>query len=150
VKNETDRITPDEWLIRRVHIDQFRTGRDPHVSPKAFRPRVKGEQPDTDGISLFRLACLQDANAILEMIPDEEKRKKVGFVCVQVAELQKLGLTVDPTPIDAIRGHVSIRELNAAAMEASDKSEINGRMDKLAELASQDERILRDPKADPL
>ncbi len=148
MKKETDPIAPDEWLIRRVHRDQFRTGKDPYVSPKAFRPRVKGDQPDTDGISLFRLACLRDENDILEMISDEQKRKAIGFVRVQVAELSNLGLTVRRTPIEAIRGHVSIPEMDVDAMSDPDKrSQINERMDKLAKLTSQDDRILRDPKA---
>lgn len=149
MKQETDPITEDEWLIRRVHRDQFRIGKDPYVSPKAFRPRVEGDQPDTDGISLFRLACLRDENDILGMIPDQQKRKAIGFVRVQVAELTKLGLSVKRTPIDAIRGHVSVPELDADAMSDKTKqSQINGWMNKLAELASQDGRILRDPKAD--
>lgn len=93
--------------------------------------------------------CLHDENEILELIPDEEKRKKVGLVRVQVAEILQLGLTVKSTPIEAIRGHVSIPELDVAAMNASDKREVNERMDKLAELASHENCILRDPKDEP-
>lgn len=78
VKQESDPITPDEWLIRRVHLDQFRTGKDPYVSPKAFRPRVNGDQPDTDGISLFRLTCLRDEHDILEMIADEPNSFRIS------------------------------------------------------------------------
>ena len=58
LKDENDPITPDEWFLRRVHCDKFRTDKTPLISPNAFEPRIKGRDPDKDGISLFRCAVL--------------------------------------------------------------------------------------------
>jgi hypothetical protein len=58
MKHEFDPVTDDEWLLRRVHRQYFRNDPNLLISPSAFEPRVKGREPDVDGISLFRLACL--------------------------------------------------------------------------------------------
>lgn len=142
-------MTDDEWLIRRVHRDQFRVGVDPYVSPKAFRPQVKGYNPDHDGISLFRLACIQSTDDILRMVDDPQKKKAVGLVKVRVSELLAQGLTINQTPVEAVRGHVSIPEMDVKAMtDAKLKPKLYERMDELANIASRADRIIRDPKAE--
>jgi hypothetical protein len=60
MKSEHDPITDEEWLLRRVRKEQFRTEKTPIISPNAFEPRIKGQDPDTDGISLYRAQCLSD------------------------------------------------------------------------------------------
>lgn len=54
MKSEDDPITDDEWLLRRVRVEKFRTNKLPVVSPNAFEPRIRGRDPDGDGISLHR------------------------------------------------------------------------------------------------
>lgn len=67
MKSESDAITDDEWLLRRVHRDRFRIGKMPFISPGAFEPRLpeKCRDPDIDGISLYRESCLANPEACL-------------------------------------------------------------------------------------
>lgn len=141
MKSESDPITPDEWLLRRVHIHRFTPSRGCPISPNAFEPRYKGNDPDTDGISLYRQACLRSLEDLLQTI-DPEKRDNVGIVRLQVSDLWNLQLTVKPAPVAAVPGHVVIPELNAAAYRAS-KARYAGLKQRLAELASR--QIVRRP-----
>jgi hypothetical protein len=145
MKSETDPITDDEWLLRRVRVEKFRTDRVPAISPNAFEPRVKGRDPDTDGISLYRAACLADPAEVLANVAPE-RRHEYGIVRVPVALLKSLGLSVQSTPDDQIKGHVSIPELNAAAYDA-EKALFTPIKDKLAAEASKDDNIVRQPGA---
>ena len=80
-------------------------------------------------------------------ISDPKKRKANGVVKLQVSELKSLGLSVEFTPDDTIRGHVSIPELSADAF-VEERARCKDLMNKLAELASPEERIVVEP--DPL
>ena len=82
MKSESDPITDEEFLLRRVRIERFRYDRTPLVSPNAFEPRIVGRDPDTTGISLYREACLADPCDILATVP-EEKRADYGIVRVR-------------------------------------------------------------------
>lgn len=149
LKEETEPIADDEWLYRRVHTTRFRTAKTPFVSPGAFEPRTKGDHPDTDGISLFRAACLNEAGDILVLIEDPGKRIENGVVKVSVREFKSLGLSVVSTPRDNIFGHVSIPELSAGAYaEKSTRQKCKKWMTDLAELASPTDRIVLAP--DPM
>jgi hypothetical protein len=86
MKSETDPITDDEWLLRRVRIEKFRTDKVPLISPNAFEPRVKGRDPDTDGISLYRAACLADPSEVLATIAPE-RMHEYGIVRIPVSLL---------------------------------------------------------------
>lgn len=143
MKSETDPITPDEWLIRLVFRDRF-TARTPTVAASSFEPRVKGHEPDVNGLSLFRKDCLNDPADALEAMP-EEKRHLYGIVQVPVAVLTELGLSVTPDRIDELPGHVVIPELNSADY-AAEPSRFKVAKSRLAEVAS--EHILRRPPAD--
>jgi hypothetical protein len=55
-KHESEPIGDDEWLLRRVRRERFRPLQIPLIAPAAFEPRIKGRDPDVDGISLFREA----------------------------------------------------------------------------------------------
>lgn len=146
LKEETEPIADDEWLYRRVHTMGFRTAKTPFVSPSAFEPRVKGEAPDTDGISLFRADCLELPEDILALIDDVEKRKSNGIVRVSVSEVKKLGLSVSPTPVDTIPGHISLPELSATAFANKDtRPQCKLWMYGLAELVSPEDRIVFHP-----
>jgi hypothetical protein len=150
LKDESEPISDDEWLVRQVYIDRFREHEIPFISPTAFQPRHKGYAPDEDGISLFREACLDGHVEVLELIADLEKRKKIGLVRVRVSDLLALKLSVVATPIEQVRGHVSIPELSAEAWRDADglRKKCRAWMDQLAELASQPTGVVIDPTAD--
>jgi hypothetical protein len=143
MKSEGDPITDDEWLLRRVRVEKFRTDKVPILSPNAFEPRVKGRDPDTDGISLYRAACLSDPSEVLATVAPE-RRHEYGVVRVAVSFLKSLGLSVRSTPDEPIKGHITIPELNAAAYEVA-KASFTPVKEKLAVEASKDENIVRHP-----
>ena len=145
-KFETEPISDDEWLFRRVHTSRFRTNKTPYVSPGAFEPRVKGNDPDDDGISLFRSDCLETAEEILAQIHDAEKRNANGIVKLLVSEVKAIGLTVIATPREGIRGHVSIPEMSSQAFSHKDsRLRCEEWMYRLAEFASPEDRIVVPP-----
>lgn len=91
MKAETDPITEDEWLLRRVHFDQFEVNGN-GILKNAFRPRISGRDPDTNGISLFREACLSHPGEILSHLP-EERRGLSGIVRIPFSLINGMGLT---------------------------------------------------------
>jgi hypothetical protein len=143
MKAETDPITDDEFLLRRVRIERFRTDQVPIISPNAFEPRTQGRDPDTDGISFYRAACLNDPD---EILPGDPQRRRVnGIVRLSVSFLKSLNLSV-VSKLDArVKGHVVIPELNAQDYQAN-KARFKPIMLKLAEEASKDENIVRWPQ----
>jgi hypothetical protein len=113
------------------------TARIPVISPNAFEPR----KAETEGISLFRRACLTDpADALLAIA--EDKRPRYAVVAIPVALLTALGLSVRPAPIPAVPGHVLVPEVNITDY-AADKARFTPIKLRLAEAASAN--ILRRP-----
>jgi hypothetical protein len=145
MKAETDPIADDEWLLRRVRIEQFRTNKVPIISPNAFEPRIKGRDPDTDGIRFYRAACLEDPSEVLATI-DPKRWHEYGIVRISVSLLKSLQLSVRSKPDDRIRGHVVVPELNSVDYE-SDKSRFTWIKARLADHASEDENIVKQPTA---
>jgi hypothetical protein len=136
MKAETDLITQDEWLIRLVWEDRVTT-RVPIISPNSFEPRKN----ETDGISFYRRACLNDpADALTPFA--EDKRPRYAIVQIPVSILATLGLSVHSAPIAAIPGHVVVPEINITAYMA-DKARFTPIKLRLAEVAS--ENIIRRP-----
>jgi hypothetical protein len=135
MKPETDPIDDDEWLLRRVRVERFRTDDVPMISPNAFEPRVRGRDRDDDGISLFREACLSEPVQVLSTI-EVGKRSQYGIVKVQVRNLREMSLSVQSKPDLGIPGHVVIRELNADEYQ-QDRARMTPIKLRLAELASQ-------------
>ncbi len=118
MKAETEPITPDEWLLRIVWHERFRSAKVPLVSPAAFEPRgPTTRHPDHTGISLYRLACLaRPADVLANLTAD--KRPLNGVVGVQLLDLIAPGLTavIETELIGAnggqpIPGHVIVPEL---------------------------------------
>jgi len=134
-KAETDPITDDEFLLRRIRRERLRPDQTPIISFKAFEPRTKGREPDVDGISMFRLACLANPGAIVGDATDN------GVVQIPASELRRLGLTINSSPVPSIPGHVVIRELNAAEWLNS-KNRLKMIAEELAVVASQPSNIL--------
>jgi hypothetical protein len=151
-KRESDPISEDELLVRRVWVERFRSDKVPFVSPSAFEPRTTGSSPDVDGISLYRLDCLESVWDALRTISDEIKRQQTGVVSIQVLEvrsIRSMQLTVaesyeDELKPDRIAGHVVIPELNSLEYSAK-KSVIKQAMLDLATYASASDRIMVKP-----
>ncbi|HXG08676.1 MAG TPA: hypothetical protein VNK04_02710 [Gemmataceae bacterium] len=143
MKAETDPITDDEFLLRRVRIERFRTDQIPIISPNAFEPRIQGRDPDTDGISFYRAACLNEPDEILALL-DPQRWRENGIVRLSVSFLKSLNLSVVSKPDARVNGHVVIPELNSRDYQA-DKARFKPIMLKLAEEASKDENIVRRP-----
>ena len=147
MKPETDPITDDEWLLRRVRTEKFRTDQVPLISPNSFEPRVKGRDPDVDGISLFREACLANSLDVLATIASD-RLHEYGIVRVPVSLLKSLQLSVESRPDPRILGHVVIPELNSATYLA-DKARFTPIKERLATVASEDANIVRHPASAP-
>lgn len=140
MKAESEPITNDEWLLRRVHKDRFKTDKIPLISANSFEPRMTGNDIDYDGISLYRLACQDHWSAVLATIP-KEKQQDSGIVKVPVAIIQELGFTIQIKPDSCIKGHVVIPELNANDYAENKVKFVTAKL-KLATEASRDENIL--------
>lgn len=114
MKGEGEPVTPDEFVIRLVWGAFLRPGEPVPVQPVAFKPR----DDETDGISVFRLACLNDPkDALIAMAP--EKRDRYAIAMIPVSELLALGLSVMPAKIDTVPGHAVLPELNITAVNAN-------------------------------
>ena len=147
MKSETDPITDNEYLLRRVRLKRFRTSDIPIISPNAFEPRTKGRDIDTEGISLYRESCLSNPVDILATV-SEERVGEYGIVRIPVACLKSLGLTAHPSPDPLIPGHVVIPELNSTDY-SNCKSAFTSIKLELARLASEDGHIVRYPVDPP-
>ena len=144
MKSEDEPITDDEWLLRRIRIEQFRSDKVPLISPNAFEPRIKGRDPDTNGISLYREACLADPADILATVA-EEKRQEYGIVRIPMSLLHSLGMTAVIDHDDRIKGHIVIPEFNSTDYE-QDKASFTPIKLAFAIEASKDENIVRAPQ----
>ena len=144
MKDEAEPITEDEWLLRRIHHDRFRTDKVPLISPSAFEPRVKGRDPDTTGISLYRADCLADPLEALATVP-ADRRHEFAVVRIPMSLLKRLGLSVHSERDDRIKGHVVIPELNANDYKAN-KTLFTAKQLALTEEASKNENIVLRPR----
>jgi hypothetical protein len=134
---ESDPISLDEFVIRCVWQDYFDAALPVPVLARAFMPR----KDEVDGISVFRLACVTAAEDVLTVFA-ADKRAGYALVLLAVADLEKLGLTLEPAPIPAVPGHAVLPELNVVRCKA-DKPWCDGIRKRLAVLASQ--RVVRKP-----
>jgi hypothetical protein len=118
MKSETEPVTDDEWLLRRIRFENIREGKTPLISPRTFEPRVSGRDPDSDGISLYRLSCLNSPEEILTTA-DPARIEEYGIVKIPVSLIRELGLTISIQPDERIKGHVTIPELSASNFKAN-------------------------------
>ena len=114
MKSEDEPVTENESVIRLIWGEFLRPGERAPMLSVSFRPR----DDETDGISVYRLACLKDpTEARLAMAP--EKRDRYAIAVIPMAELTALGLSVLPSKNDLVRGHAVIPEMNIAALKAN-------------------------------
>jgi len=115
MKDENSPVTPEEFILRRIHSDHYATNGLPVLSRKAFLPLGgKGvRHPDNDGISFTRLHCLDKAEEALAKIKPD-KLPRAGLVQVQVLALASIKLTAiaSPQPESGLLGHCHIPEIN--------------------------------------
>jgi hypothetical protein len=132
MKDEAEPITPDEFILRLIWAD-FLKPRQVPISRRAFEPKPT----ETDGISFYRLACLNNPLDALAAIKDPAKRPKYGIALLAVKDILALSLTIIPKrdPNSPVPGHVVIPELNTINC-ISDKAHWYSVQQKLAELAS--------------
>ncbi len=145
MKPESDPVSEDEWLLRRVRAERFNTLHSPIISPGAFEPRIKGRDIDHEGISLYREACLSSPLDVLQTLPPD-RRNQNAIVRVPVQILTSLALTVVLRPDPRVLGHVVIPELNAADFTRH-RPRFSNLLLQLAILASEPENIVLRPEA---
>lgn len=114
MKGEDEPVTPDESVIRLIWGAFLRPGEPVPVQPVAFKPR----DDETDGISVFRLACLSDPKDALGVMAPE-KRDRYAITVIPIAELLAPGLTVKPAKVDTVPGHAVLPELNITAVKSN-------------------------------
>lgn len=116
MKSEDEPVTENESVIRLIWGEFLRPGERAPILSVSFRPR----DDETDGISVYRLACLNDpTEARLAMAP--EKRNRYAIAVIPVAELIALGLSVVPSKSEQVPGHAVIPEMNIVAVKANRK-----------------------------
>lgn len=87
-----------------------------HVQNAAFHP----SKQDTDGISLFRLDFVTP-----EMVVAAGTHANGSLcVCLRANALFELGLSVVPSRIDELSGHVVVPEMNIEAFKGPTKDRI--------------------------
>lgn len=138
MKDENEPVADDELVIRAIWTGFFDAKVNMPVLPIAFLPR----SDETDGISVFRAACVSNPEDVLVVFA-EEKRDRYAIALLPVSELKKLELTVKPSKIDKVAGHAVIPELNIVDVKA-DKDKWRDVQKALAALANKN--IVRPPK----
>jgi hypothetical protein len=129
MKAESDPITEDEWVVRLVWETKVKST-ELRIAAAAFEPL----RNDTDGLSFFRLACLNDpADALLAIA--ESKRAHYAICKVPVSLLATLCLSLRPAPIEQVPGHVVMPEINIADYKADKNRFASLKLD-LADIAS--------------
>ncbi len=130
MKSEAEPIEHDEFVLRLIWKDFFKSGGRRTIGSRAFLPRPS----ETDGISVFREACVFRPEDILVVIA-EEKREKYGIVRLAISELLAMGLSVVSEKLDSVAGHAIVPELNIDTLD-SDPSKMAEWQDALAKLAN--------------
>jgi hypothetical protein len=139
MKDENDAVTSDEMLVRLIWEAHYQADLEEPVRKSAFNPK----EFETDGISVFRAACLSAPEDALAVIA-EEKRERYAVALIPVVELASLGLSVKPAKIQEIPGHAVLPELNIVDFK-QDRNRWVEVSKTLAMLANQN--IIRRPKA---
>ena len=151
MKSESDAITDDEYLLRRVHKTKLNSIKCPFVSPSSFEPRVESpttREPDTDGISFYRESCLGSPEDCLATI-SREKVQDYGVVRIPVADFLGLKLSIKSSTDPKILGHVVIPEMCSGAYQTN-RNVVRVFMEALARIASSDGHLLVKPSCTTL
>ena len=138
MKGEDEPVTSDEFLVRCIWTFNYKPALAQPIVREAFEPR----KDETDGISVFRLACLTSAEQALEAFA-ANKQDRYALALLPVTEIEKLGLSVVPAKIDVVPGHAVLPELNIT-MCIADRAKCRAVQKQLAMFANRS--IVRVPK----
>lgn len=129
--NEHDPVSPDEYVLRRVPTNWFKSALSEPVQRVAFEPN---EQRDVEGISVFREFFVTS----IEVARHGPKGLN-GYYVVRLlaADIFALGLSIIPDPQeDQPQGHAVIPELNSASVSGGNKQRAKELQYELAKLGS--------------
>jgi hypothetical protein len=108
-KDEHDPVTDDEFILRKIHKNNYKPGKDPPVVRVAFEPKDE----DHDGLSFYREHF---ANA--ERVSFSGRKRGEYYIArfsVSLLRGPDYQFTIDPAPIPDLReprGHCVIREMS--------------------------------------
>jgi hypothetical protein len=108
-KTENDPLSDDEFVLRTIHKNQYKSGRPFPVASAQCQPHPT----DKDGLSVYRECFVSPRD--LAMWGAKGGNYYVARVSVAVLRAPPFNLTIDPTPDPdptRPRGHSSIRELS--------------------------------------
>ena len=128
MKTESEPVTGDEILLRLIWETYVRPEDELSIRPNGFGPKPN----ERDGISVFRMACLNSADEVMAVIAPV-KRARYAIVAIPASAVFALGMTVVPDPIPDVPGHAVIPELNCGSADTISTAD---RLLALAELAS--------------
>ena len=128
MRAESEPVTADEILLRLIWETYFRPEDELLIRPNGFGPKPN----ESDGISVFRLACLNSADEVMAVIAPA-KQSRYAIVAIPASAVFALGMTVVPDPVPAVPGHAVIPELNSRTAGTISTAD---RQLALAELAS--------------
>lgn len=126
VENERDPVSLNEYVLRRIHKNQFDRAQDNPVLRLAFKPAP----PDTDGISVFRERFVSPT----ELANAGRKPGEYYVARLSVRELKDtLALSVIADPDENQQpGHALIPELNTSNALVPWSRELQRELAKLA------------------
>jgi hypothetical protein len=128
-------ISPDEYVLRRVHKNHYTAGLPVPVQKAAARPT----EADTDGLSVYlERSYHNNPSGILAQV-DEAKRGSYYVARVRVAELVALGLHVRLAEgPEHLPGHCVIPELTREAYDNDQTGRVTDHVLAIAKLLGQD------------
>ncbi len=124
-------ISPDEWILRRIHINHYDPHRPIPIDAASFRPSPQ----DQDGLSFFRERLIS-----AEQVARSARQPAENYIVARyrAGDLFDLGLTLTPTnDSDDPPGHVVVIELGNSGYNEN-KRLCKERHKRLAELGSRD------------
>jgi len=121
-KDQTDPISPDEYLLRRVPFIEGNDLIDPDlqipIQATAFQPSSK----DMDGLSVFR-ELFVTPEQIADLHREVSNGKECYVVRVRAADLlgPDIGVDLVPNVIEALPGHVLIPQIYKGNLSKEEK-----------------------------
>ncbi len=121
--DQSDPVSPDEWILRRVPYNELNKLIDPDITPPISSTAFRPTKNDNDGVSVFReLFATPDEVANLYMQQNPGKKCYVIRVKAEAILEPGLGITLTPDPIIELPGHALIPELNTERYFTLDKN----------------------------
>jgi len=127
MKHEDTDVTDDEFLVRLVIEHKFRlVGTEYRLKEGIFNP----SNNDTDGLSFYRLSCL---NSPIQSLDSKklESHDLFGLVKVTVATIRSLGWNVVRSKEELCPGHVILPQINSEDYGKDDNSDFRAKLLKL-------------------